>query len=129
MPIAVRWADERPDLPGHRIERREGGVEDVVTQMGRTRQAAALGLVPAVSARVLATRHAEVERLVKGVELLAGSLSILFAAGVGKRFVERGLIAEDVVPETLGQDPDLGKAPDAGRRSLEGVACAAPFAE
>ena len=52
---------------------RERRREDLVAEVRGARQAAALGVVPAVAARVLAAGHAEVERRVEGVELLARS--------------------------------------------------------
>ena len=45
--------------------------QDLLAEMRRAGQAATLGRVPAVAARVLAAGHAEVERRVEGVELLA----------------------------------------------------------
>ena len=89
----------------------------------------ALGLVPAVRAGVLPARHAEVEGLVEGVQLLGGLLAIGVAAGGRHRLVERGLVGQDEVLEAARQDLDALERAARGRGGLERVAGAAPFAE
>ena len=113
---------------GHR-EIGEGRLEDLLPEMRRARQAATLGLVPAVAARVLAARHAEVEGLVERVELLRGDLAVRLVAGGGEGFVHRRVVGHDEVLQAAGDGPDALEAGDPGCSRFERVARATPFAE
>src|SRR4029079_13255354 len=125
----------RPGLgrDGLRLERRarrERRLEDVAAEGRRAGQAATLGLVPAVAARVLATVHAEVERRVERVQLLGRRLPLLVAPSGGHRLVHRRVVAEDVVLEALRQGLELPEAAGlSGRARLERVARSAALAE
>ena len=84
MAVAVE-RDARADIKVG--ERRR---QDLVPEVWRTRETAALGLVPAVRAGVLAAVHAEVEGLVEGVELLRqASLELNETESKVKELVER----------------------------------------
>jgi hypothetical protein len=124
---AVRALGKRH--PGGRIEVRERGRHDLLAEVRRARQAAAFDLVPAVAACVLATRHAEVEGLVEGVQLLRRLLAVGLAAGRGHRLVDRRVVGHDEVLRGAGQDLEALESRRTGRRGLEGVAGATPFAE
>src|SRR4051794_17006220 len=98
--------------------------------MRRTTQAAAFGAVPAVATRVLAARHAEVERGVERVELVARQLAVLVVARGGHRLVERRVVAHDPVLHPLRQGLDLAEAARLpGRGRFERVSGAAALAE
>ena len=92
-------------------------------------QAAAVGLVPAVAARVLAARQAEVEGLVERVELVGDGRELLLAARLGHRLGERRVVRQDEVLHALAERAHLAdpRSPRCGR--LERVSRAAPFAE
>ena len=115
--------------PGDRIEGGHARGKDADAQARGARQAAAFAVVPAVRARVLAARHAEVEGLVERVELLDRLLAVVDAARVREGLVERRLIAQDVVLEAARQHLHLRHPPDFGRGRLEGVASTATLAE
>lgn len=117
-----------PDLSTN-TEFRERGGQDLVAQVRRTGEAAPLGLVPAVAARVLTAGHAEVEGLVECVQLLGRLLAIGLAAGRGHRFVQRRVVGHDEVLQAARQDPDALELRGPGRGRLERVARSAPFAE
>ena len=118
----------RPEVEGAARQVRERGGHDLVAEMRRARQAACLGLVPAVRAGVLAAGHAEVERLVERVQLMRGLLAIGVAAGRCHRLVHRRLVGQDEVLQPARQDLDALEAGTRPRR-FERVAGAAPFAE
>ena len=123
---AIRGREREVDL-GPRLGLEPDGLEpglvrercgkDLVTEVRGAGQAATLGRVPAVAARVLAARHAEVERRVERVELVARLLAVVVAAGRGHRLIERRVIAHDLVLHALRQGLDL-----ASRRVLRGAA-------
>ena len=73
--------------------------QDVMAEVRRAGQAAGLGLVPAIGARVLAARHAEVEGLVERVELVSRQLAVRVAPSGGHRFVHRVVVGQDEVLE------------------------------
>ena len=97
----------------------------------RARQAAALGLVPAVGAGVLPAVHAEVEGLVEGLELRGGDRSLLVASRIGHGRLDRAAILHDPVLEAARQDARTSepRPTSLGRGALEGVARATPLAE
>ncbi len=73
--------------------------QDLMAEVRGAGQAAGLGLVPAIGARVLAARHAEVEGLVESIELVSRQLAIRVAPGGGHRFVHRVVVGQDEVLE------------------------------
>ena len=98
-------------------------------RQGRAAQAASLGVVPAVRAGVLAAGHAELEGLVERVELTAADLALLFRACLGEGFVERRVLAQDVVLEALREDLQLADPALLRDGRLERVARATTLAE
>src|SRR6185369_6665226 len=109
---------------------RERRRQDLVSEMRSAREAATLGRVPAVAARVLAARHAEVERGVESIQLLAGELALVVVASSGHRLVERRVVAHDPVLHALREGLDLAEAASLARRGrFERVARAAALAE
>ena len=111
------------------VEIGEGGGEHLVAEERSARQAATLGRVPAVAARVLPARHAEVEGLVERVELLRRDLAVGLVARRSEGLVHGGVVGQDEVLETARQDSHTLEAGDPRNRGLERVAGAAPFAE
>ena len=101
---------------------------DLVAEVGRARQAARLGLVPAVRAGVLPALHAEVEGLVEGVQLVGGGFPLGLAPGGGHRLVHRGVVGQDEVLQPARHDLDALQ-PGLRTGGLERVASAATFAE
>ena len=111
------------------VEIGEGGREHVFADERSARQAAPFGRVPAVAARVLPARHAEVEGLVERVELLRRDLAVGLVARRGEGLVHGGVVRHDEVLETARQDSHTLEAGDPRNRGLERVASAATFAE
>ncbi len=124
--VAVRVGDHRA---AGVIEIGEGCGEHVLAEERSARQAATLGRVPAVAARVLPARHAEVEGLVERVELLRRDFAIGLVARRGERLVHGRVVRHDEVLESARHDPDPLEAGDPRNRGLERVAGAATFAE
>ncbi len=109
---------------------RERRLKDLVAEVRGAAQAVALGGVPAIAARVLAARHAEVERGVEGVELLRGGLALLVAARGGHRLVERRVVAHHPVLHASAEGLELAELLGLARRDrLERVAGSAALAE
>ena len=87
------------------VEIGERGGEHLLAEEGSARQAPALGRVPAVAARVLPARHAEVERLVERVQLLRRDLAVGLVARRGKGLVHGRVVRQDEVLEPARDDP------------------------
>src|SRR4029078_1434126 len=93
-------------------------------------QAVALGGVPAIAARVLAARHAEVERGVEGAELLRAGAALRVAPRGGHRVVERRFVAHHPVLHASAEGLELAELLGLARRDrLERVAGSAALPE
>ena len=126
MAVSERLRRRQPQC---RLEVREGWRKDLLAKMGRAAEAPSLNLVPAVGARVLPARHAEVEGLVERVQLVAGDLALFVVTGVGERLFQRRLVTQDVVLEALRERTELAEAALLGNLCLERVASATTLAE
>ena len=128
--VAVRRLDCRRLHERHDLGDRHGlGDRQLHARDRLAREAAALCGVPAVAARVLAARQAEVERLVEGVELVGRRSDLFLTARIRHGLGERCIVREHEVAHALAERAHPAEPRLARCRRLEGVAGAAPLAE
>ena len=109
------------------VEERRG--PNLEAEVGCAREAFAGRAVPAVAARVLAARQAEVERPVKGVKLRERHLPLVLVTGQCHRVGEQGVVVRDEVLHSAGERANASESPAAPGAGLERVPRAAAFAE